>query len=487
MRGGAFLVATLVLVGESRRRCSTEAPRRAVRAGPRHPPAALLRLPWQGPPKKPKGKLNLFERGSLLDAKRKIVVAKAAADSELIKRIEDADSPMPPAPRPKLSAAEKDVLRRWVAVGAPAWPDAPAGSPALAGQVKELFRSRCLECHGGSKTQAGVKILDHAGLLAKKKLTPGKPDESVLFQLITASDDAVMPPAGQPRLLPPEVELVRQWIAAGAPAFPDDVAIPDDKGKDPALKASVGVEYIFKKILEHVRTLPADDRPYIRFFSINHLAAAGATRQELDLQRDALAKAINHLSWERKLALPTADRAPANTVFAVDLRELGWHRQPFERLAGRQARRQEPLQPLRPGPARVPLRHHLRGFGNLRSAGGRVPGAGRPGPADPLRPRRLVRQHRHPAAALRRLPAAAVRPRRAGRPRSASRPQGNIDDRHRQAGRHDRLGRLAEQSGRRAPPGQVRRLLEELRLPLQQGAGEHVQGPDPTSTRAAAR
>src|SRR5262249_9692118 len=43
-----------------------------------------------------------------------------------------------------------------------AQPPPAKGGPELAAQVKQLFRARCLECHGGSKTLGRVKILDHA-------------------------------------------------------------------------------------------------------------------------------------------------------------------------------------------------------------------------------------------------------------------------------------------------------------------------------------
>src|SRR5437868_9240596 len=47
---------------------------------------------------------------------------------------------------------------------------APLLSPeALAAQVKQIFRTRCFECHGGKSTQEGVKILDRDLLVNGKK------------------------------------------------------------------------------------------------------------------------------------------------------------------------------------------------------------------------------------------------------------------------------------------------------------------------------
>ena len=294
-------------------------------------------------PKKPRGRLNLFDRSQLEDATRKIVVAGAPDKSELISRVESDDDGerMPPEPRPRLSDAERKVLRDWVAAGAVALPqtapavaDKPEHVENLAASVKELFRGHCFDCHGGTRTNAGVKILDRDLLVHKKKVVPGKPDESLLYQLVTAQDDSVMPPPGRPPLGPDAADLVRRWIADGAPAFPADVAAAGEAAKDPAFKNVVGVDYVLKKILEHVRTLPAEDRRFVRYFSINHILTAGATVAELEVQREALAKAVNHLSWQNHVVRLKAVDPPANTVYALDLRDVGWQQQPFQLREG---------------------------------------------------------------------------------------------------------------------------------------------------------
>lgn len=206
---------------------------------------------------------------------------------------------------------------------------------SLASRVKELLRTRCFECHGGSAVNGGVKVLDPKTFVgADKAVIPGRPDDSPLWQRVTADDDSTMPPEGQPRLSSEDISLLRQWIVAGAPPFPDDVARPAEENRDPALAEVLGVDYVYKRILKHLRSLPNDQRPYVRYFSINHLLTGGATREELDTQRAALAKAINHLSLEQRLAVPRPIDAPLNTVFAVDIRELGWQKRPFEIVRG---------------------------------------------------------------------------------------------------------------------------------------------------------
>lgn len=62
------------------------------------------------------------------------------------------------------------------------------------------------------------------------------------------------------------------------------------------------------------------------------MRTSGATREELDLQREALAKAINHLSRKKPLVRPQSIDNPVNSIFFVDIRRLGWHNQVFERV-----------------------------------------------------------------------------------------------------------------------------------------------------------
>src|SRR5207253_2804987 len=123
--------------------------------------------------------------------------------------------------------------------------------------------------------------------IAKETIVPGKPDESILFLTVTASDETVMPPEDQPRLAAGEVAAIRAWIAAGATPFPPDETPPDPLNVDSVLRA----------ILDDVRSLPEGDRPFVRYLSLAHLLTGGVAAEELDLHRAALAKAINHLSW----------------------------------------------------------------------------------------------------------------------------------------------------------------------------------------------
>ena len=93
----------------------------------------------------------------------------------------------------------------------------------LAG-IKPLLRSRCYSCHGGLKQKAGLRV-DTVELMLRggdsgPALVKGGAGESLLLERVSARDAAErMPPEheGEP-LTAEQIALLREWIAAGAPA-----------------------------------------------------------------------------------------------------------------------------------------------------------------------------------------------------------------------------------------------------------------------------
>jgi serine/threonine protein kinase len=104
---------------------------------------------------------------------------------------------------------------------------------------------------------------------------------------------------------------------------------PGTNGEEKPLREAPGPDYVLKYILVDVRSLPAEARPFVRYFSLDHLRAIGATPKELAQHRDALTEVVAYLSRDKGAgALREID--PAHTVFRVDLRTLRWDRQPFQ-------------------------------------------------------------------------------------------------------------------------------------------------------------
>jgi cytochrome c553 len=101
---------------------------------------------------------------------------------------------------------------------------APPGDDAFETAIRPLLLDRCIECHGPSKQEHGVRLDRRQDVLQGKAgdqplVVPGQPDRSRLWQVLQHSkDDIAMPPAG--RLADPQLQAVHDWITAGAP-WPD--------------------------------------------------------------------------------------------------------------------------------------------------------------------------------------------------------------------------------------------------------------------------
>ena len=176
---------------------------------------------------------------------------------------------------------------------------AAAADPGLANEVKEIFRQHCTECHGDNNPKAGVKILDYELLVTKlKKVQPGKLRTSQVFKLMTGKGEDVMPPSDKPRLDSEKIVRVMEWIAAGAPKWGEDKG--QAQGSDPFFRDAnvVGVDYVLDKISNDIRQIQPQNRPFMRYVSYNHLLTKGTTDEELKTYGKALAKAVNHLTWE---------------------------------------------------------------------------------------------------------------------------------------------------------------------------------------------
>ncbi|MGH7200663.1 MAG: protein kinase domain-containing protein, partial [Planctomycetaceae bacterium] len=176
--------------------------------------------------------LDVLDHALLIGGARRLVVPGDADRSRLIQRIEDGS--MPPEEEeirlPRVSQQELEILREWIALGAPRFVADDPASPTppvvpdspLALEVKRIFIRRCYECHRYEEAKGGIKILNHRLLThVRHVVVPGEPEQSELYQLITRSDiELVMPPQPLERLNAEEIATVRRWIAEGAPPFP---------------------------------------------------------------------------------------------------------------------------------------------------------------------------------------------------------------------------------------------------------------------------
>ncbi|HVE42303.1 MAG TPA: PSD1 and planctomycete cytochrome C domain-containing protein [Planctomycetota bacterium] len=100
----------------------------------------------------------------------------------------------------------------------------PAQDPPAVDYVRDLkplFRERCVSCHGSLKQKGRLRADTVEAMKKKGAIVPGRPDQSPIVQRVTATDDTRMPLDAK-ALTPKEVDLLRTWIAAGAPGPADE-------------------------------------------------------------------------------------------------------------------------------------------------------------------------------------------------------------------------------------------------------------------------
>jgi mono/diheme cytochrome c family protein len=180
-----------------------------------------------------------------------VIVAGKPDQSLLFEKIRQ--GAMPPGKKDRLSAAEVETVRRWIAGGARSAAgdggraEARPAAAVTQHDILPILLRRCTACHGLRRQEGGLDLRTKAAMLRGGKsgpaIVPGKPADSLLLKQIRTG---AMPPrtrlvevSVQP-IEPAETELLARWVASGAPEMDTapDVATrtPDplvsDKGRD---------------------------------------------------------------------------------------------------------------------------------------------------------------------------------------------------------------------------------------------------------------
>jgi len=87
--------------------------------------------------------------------------------------------------------------------------------------IRPIFNSQCMACHGGVKQASDVSFSYREQALGKGKsgrptIVPGSPGASELIARVTSNDPEVRMPLHGPPLPPAQIALLRQWIKEGA-------------------------------------------------------------------------------------------------------------------------------------------------------------------------------------------------------------------------------------------------------------------------------
>jgi mono/diheme cytochrome c family protein len=95
-------------------------------------------------------------------------------------------------------------------------PAAGGATVSFAADILPIFESRCVNCHGGNRTEAELSLRTHANAMTGSEggavIIPGDADNSVLVEMVVTQE---MPKRG-PKLTPPQVQLIIDWINQGA-------------------------------------------------------------------------------------------------------------------------------------------------------------------------------------------------------------------------------------------------------------------------------
>jgi hypothetical protein len=87
---------------------------------------------------------------------------------------------------------------------------------SFANDILPIFESRCVNCHGGDRTEEDLVLKTYADMMTGSEngavVVPGDSEHSKLAELIISQK---MPKRG-PKLTPPQVQLILDWINQGA-------------------------------------------------------------------------------------------------------------------------------------------------------------------------------------------------------------------------------------------------------------------------------
>jgi hypothetical protein len=88
---------------------------------------------------------------------------------------------------------------------------------SFAQDILPIFESRCLRCHGSTRTEANLLLNSFNSLMVGSEdgpvVIPGDAAASVLVQVVVSGEM----PRRSPQLLPAETQAITDWVNAGAP------------------------------------------------------------------------------------------------------------------------------------------------------------------------------------------------------------------------------------------------------------------------------
>jgi len=200
---------------------------------------------------------------------------------------------------------------------------AHAQNADLPSSAQSILTKYCAECHAAT-AEGGVDYISDLGkLVERKKVIPGQSGQSrILQRMQEANPDAKMPPpyASYPEVTREELAIIKEWIEAGAKNVTAKVASAEPD------RASVSTRAKLESLHKYLKKLPKEDRPFQRFFTLDHLSnlpVSEFSSAQLRSVRAATSKVLNSLSWKPDMILPKPIDE-AQTILAFDIRDVDW-------------------------------------------------------------------------------------------------------------------------------------------------------------------
>lgn len=189
-----------------------------------------------------------------------------------------------------------------------------ASAQNMAQQAAAILEHNCSSCHGDEGSFRTVLDIEYTALIQSGAIVPGNPGASELYKrLLGPTERGAQMPQNLPPLPDESIEIIRQWIAAGA----QDWTVTE------ANRMFISQETVLDTIRDHIDELPISDRPYARYFSMTHLYNAGMSSDILSEYQLALSKLVNSLSWGSTIFNPQPIDTK-KTIFYIDLRYYEW-------------------------------------------------------------------------------------------------------------------------------------------------------------------
>ena len=136
-------------------------------------------------------------------------------------------------------------------LGALAWLSLPASAteqaaPSYTAEIVPILARNCIACHSANTKMGGLVLetMDALELGGQRgpAVVPGNTEQSPLYLMVAGKMEPRMPFSADP-LGPADIELIRQWIQAGAPGpDPHDVPVQVEVGRLPRIEPAVPVK-----------------------------------------------------------------------------------------------------------------------------------------------------------------------------------------------------------------------------------------------------